>query len=378
MRGPRRIPLSRPELCPEAERAVMEVLRSGQLVRGPRVEAFEARLATMLSQGAPCHVLAVASGTAALEVALAAVGVAAGDEVVIPDLTFPSLAAAIMRLGAEPVPTDVDPDTCNASAAALLAGVTERTKALVPVHQFGLPMNVEELAAHFEGRPIAVVEDAACALGARRGGVYCGTAGRVGCYSFHPRKVLTTGEGGAIVTRDRDLYAHCKRLANHGLRTNGGEARFEEIGWNYRLSEVHAALAVGQIERLEESIARRRSLASAYCANLRERPGVTLPAGHRDGEHTFQSFLVVLDAEIPRREVISGMESAGVEVGIGSHAIHRQPFFRSRYAAREHERRLPGSRLLSRRGLVLPLFPGMERREVDYVCEALATTIGRL
>ena len=311
-----RIPLARPPLAPEAEEAVLSVLRSGNLVRGTRVATLERELSTWLDDQ---RVVAVSSGTAALEVALAALGVGPGHEVVMPDFTFPSLANAIVHLGASPVTADISLETYNASAEALLERVTDRTRAIVPVHQFGLPCDISLLVAEAQERGLAVVEDAACAFGARLpDGHPCGTAGHVGCFSFHPRKPLSTGEGGAATTASPELHARMSLLANHGVDPDKGLSCFVEAGWNYRMSDVHAALAAGQLWRLDAAIARRRALAQRYLEGLASVKGVELPAGLREGSHTFQSFVVLLSEGVNRSRVLASMRASGVEATVGS------------------------------------------------------------
>lgn len=371
-----RIPLARPRLEPEAEAAVRDVLRSGQLVRGARVAAFERELAERL--GVP-HVIATSSGTAALHVALAALGVGPGDEVVLPDLTFPSLANVIEHLGAVPVTVDVSPETYNATPDDLLAAVTPRTRAIVPVDQFGLPAVVAPLVAAEPEAAWSLVVDAACSIGGERDGVPCGTAGRVGCFSFHPRKLIVTAEGGAIATRDRALHERALALHNHGMQGEGW-LRFREAGWHYRLSDVHAALAAGQLSRLSAQIAERRELARRYDGALESLDGARVPAGHRDPAHVFQSYVILVDEDRDRDAVLAGLRRRGVEATIGSYAIHLQPHYRERFPEQAVRPR-PAAAGIFRRALALPLFPGLDwesqKRVVAALREALAEAPGR-
>ena len=368
-----RIPLARPPLAPEAEEAVLSVLRSGALVRGSWVEGLERELSGWLEGQ---RVLALGSGTAALEVGLAALEVGEGDEVVMPDFTFPSLASAIAHLGARPVTVDISLDTYNADAGALLEAVGPKTKAVVPVHQFGLPMDVTPLVAAGAAQGFAVVEDAACAFGARLpSGRPCGTEGTLGCFSFHPRKPLTTGEGGAVTTGDAALFAKVAMLANHGMDPTRGFDRFVAAGWNYRMSNVHAALAAGQLWRLEAGIARRRAMAADYVARLASLTGVTTPAGLRDPAHTFQSFVVLLDEGVDRAAVLGGLAERGVESTIGSYAVHSQPFFREALHGRAPEGGHPRSRAAFERALALPLFETMTEEQQDRVVAALGESV---
>ena len=367
------IPLARPSLTKEAEEAVLAVLRSGHLVRGTRVAAFEAALCAYLGVA---HAVAVSNGTAALEVALAAVGVGPGDEVVLPDFTFPSLANAVEHLGATPVTVDVELSSFNASPEALLAATTARTKAVVPVHQFGLPAEVAPLDAAGKERGFVVVEDAACALGASRDGVPCGTLGAAGCFSFHPRKQLTTGEGGAVVTNDEGLFRRMMSLSSHGMVPDPDWRCFTDAGWNYRMSDVHAALAEGQLAQLDAQIEARRSVAASYGERLGSLgDDVRVPAALRDPEHTFQSFVVLLADGIPRADVLAGLGEQGVGATIGSYAIHRQPHYREKFPAHADLPPRTQSDTAFRCAVALPLFVGMTDAQVDRVVEALGVAI---
>lgn len=368
--GPERIPLARPALEAEAEAAVLAVLRSGQLVRGDAVVAFEHELAALL--GVP-YAVAVGSGTAALHLALAAVDVGPGDEVVLPDLTFPGVANVIEHLGAIPVTVDVSVETFNAAPDELLAAVTPRTRAVIPVDQFGLPAVVAPLVAASARGGWALVPDAACAIGASRDGVPCGTGGALGCFSFHPRKLIVTGEGGAVATHDEALADRVRVLQNHGMEGDGF-CRFRRLGWNYRMSNVHAAVAAGQIARLGEQIAERRQLAAWYDESLSQIAGVRIPVGHRDPANVFQSYVVLLEEDVSRDAVLQGLRRRAVEATIGSYAIHLQPHYRERFPEAAARPR-PRSAAAFRQSIALPLFPGMARVWQERVVAALAEAI---
>lgn len=372
MGGEGRIPLARPWLAPEAAEAVQSVLASGRLVRGARVAAFERAVAAVV--GVPFG-LAVSSGTAAIELALVAVGVGPGDEVVLPDFTFPALSNVVEHLGAVPVTVDVSLETLNASSEELLTAVGRRTRCVVPVHQFGLPVDLGPLLEMAPVRGFTVVEDAACALGARRGGTACGAFGAVGCFSFHPRKVVTTGEGGAVTTSDPALFHAMARLSSHGMDMAVPAAeRFVEAGYNFRLGELAAAAAAGQMERLEWLLAERRRVAAAYLGSLGGVAGVIVPSGLRDPEHTYQSFVVLVEEGVRRDAVLAGLASRGVEATIGSYAIHAQPHFRQRFPDAAGEGR-PGSAAAFARSVALPLYVGMGPDDVARVVEALAAAV---
>ncbi|MCK6528589.1 DegT/DnrJ/EryC1/StrS family aminotransferase [Myxococcota bacterium] len=371
------IHLHRPTLGEEEARAIAEALESGQLVQGPRVRAFEAALEGLL--GVP-HAAAVSSGTAALHLAALALDLGPGDEVVVPDYTFPATAAAFARVGASPVLADVDPDTANVTPATVEAVLSPRTRALVAVHQFGLPAPVEPLRALCDARGIAFVEDAACALGAEvaapGGPRRCGTFGRLACFSFHPRKAITTAEGGLVTTADPALDARIRLLRNHGM-TPGGPTGFVfvEAGLNYRLTEVQAAMGLVQLGRLGGILAARRRLSLGYRERLEALlPDLGLPADPEGAPHTYQTFLVRLPPGVDRAGVMADLREAGVESSVGAHCLHRQPAY-SRPDPGDAP--FPGASSLGDRGLALPLHPGLGDADLDRVVSALAGALGR-
>lgn len=366
--------LHRPTLGEEEARAIAEALESGQLVQGPRVRAFEAALEGLL--GVP-HAAAVSSGTAALHLAALALDLGPGDEVVVPDYTFPATAAAFARVGATPVLVDVEPATANVTTAAVEAALTPRTRAVVVVHQFGLPAPVGPLSALCDERGISLVEDAACALGAEvtaGGKRACGTFGRMACFSFHPRKAVTTGEGGLVTTADPALDARIRLLRNHGMIPGGPTGFvFVEAGLNYRLTEIQAALGQVQLGRLGGILAARRRLALGYRERLGALlPDVELPADPEEAPHTYQTFLVRLPAGVDRAGVVAELREGGVESSVGAHCLHRQPAY-----ARYGQGGFPGATALGDRGLALPLHPGLGDADLDRVVRALAGALGR-
>jgi dTDP-4-amino-4,6-dideoxygalactose transaminase len=255
------IPVARPEIGQGEIQAVAEVLESGQLVQGARVMEFEAKVAAYLGTK---HAVAVSSGTAALHLALLGLGIGPGDEVLVPDFTFPACANAVELTGAAPVLIDIDLATFNLDVASIRSALTPRTKALMPIHMFGQPADMDPVLAIAREKGLLVVEDAACALGSEYRGRRCGGLADVGCISFHPRKVITTGEGGMLATNNLALAERLRVLRNHGQVLSEGRIRFEQVGFNYRMTEFQGALGVVQMDRLESFIERRIALASLY------------------------------------------------------------------------------------------------------------------
>lgn len=362
-----RVPLASPDLGPAGRRYLDEVLASGRLVQGPFVARFEHALATRTDRR---HAIAVSSGTAALELALRVLGVGPGDEVLVPDLTWPSPAHAAALLGATPVLVDVDPATWNATPEAFRAGRTPRTRCAVVVHQFGAPADVPGVVAALPG--VAVVEDAACAIGSTLRGRPAGNlGGAVACLSFHPRKVVTTGEGGACLTDDEGLARRLRTLRNHGQEDPGV---FAEAGPNARLGEVGAALGLDQLERLDEILAARRAAGERYRAGLP--PGLRAQALLDGAATNVQTFGVVLQGAggaARRDRLIAGMRDRGIEAGRLSYALHRLPSLRG--VATVPPGGCPVSGGLVDGGLALPVFPGLSEEDQTEVLRALAAVL---
>ncbi|UJR85578.1 Hypothetical protein I5071_76580 [Sandaracinus amylolyticus] len=357
------IKLASPELGAEESAAIARVLSSGMLVQGREVEAFERALAERCGRA---HAIAVSSGTAALELALRALGVS-GGEVIVPDLTWPSPAHAALLAGATPVLVDVDPDEWNVRADAIARARSSTTRAVIAIDQLGAPARHDEIARAAGDVPI--VEDAACAIGSTFEGRPCGAFGVVACLSFHPRKVITTGEGGACLTDDAALAAELRTLRNHGQRTPGV---FAYAGPNQRLTEMQAAMGRVQIDRLDAIVAHRRALADRYRATLpREVAPQRLAPRATRNEQTFGVLLPARCDADARDRVIETLKREGIESGRLSYALHRLP---SLDAARR-EGALPHADAIVARGLALPLHGAMSETDVDRVVATLARAL---
>lgn len=370
MSDERRIWLTRPQTDETEIDEIRAVLASGILTQGPKVAELERLVAQRV--GVP-HAFAVTSATTALHLSLVAAGIGPGDEVLVPDFTFPATANVVVQQGAVPVLVDVNLDTFAIDPDDLERRVTDRSRAVLPVHPFGLAAGMDPVLRVAERHELTVIEDAACALGASDGGRPVGGIGLAGCFSFHPRKSITTGEGGMITTSDDALAGRIGLLRSHGGVRAGGRFRFEAAGFNYRMSDILAAVGVAQMRKLDAFLAARRRVAGWYDARLGGWEALRVPVTPAGSTHTYQSYVVLLDEALDRDAVIGALAADGIETTIGTYALHAEPFFGRTYDLRPGDR--PRSWRVFRSGLALPLHGGMTEGEVDLVVERLRAAV---
>ncbi|MEV0530222.1 DegT/DnrJ/EryC1/StrS family aminotransferase [Kitasatospora sp. NPDC050463] len=368
-----------PWLGEEEALAAAEAVRSGWVAQGPRVAEFERAFAEHL--GVP-HAVAVSSCTTALHLALVGAGVGPGDEVVVPSLSFVATANAVTYVGAVPVFADVDATTGNLTPATVEPLLTERTRAVIAVDQGGVPVDLDGLRELVEPRGATVVEDAACAAGSLHRGRPVGSTAALAAYSFHPRKLLTTGEGGMVTCQDGALAARLRRLREHGMSVSaadrhaakGGAGRLEtydEIGFNYRMTDIQAAIGLVQLRKLAAMVARRRELAERYRERLAG-TGARLVADPAHGRTNYQScWLLLPDTARDSRTVLGDLAAAGVSARRGIMAAHLEAPYKG--TARVP---LPATELLTRRSLILPLYHALTEQQQDRVVDALRAALG--
>jgi perosamine synthetase len=347
--------LAWPDVGEEELNAIADVLASGQLTMGAKVSEFETALADACGVA---HAAAVSSGTAALHLAVLALGIGPGDEVIVPAYTFPATANVVELSGARAVLVDVDPETFVVEPARVYEAATERTRAVLAVHLFGRPVDWEALQTAVPPE-VALVEDAAGALGARWQGMACGGLGAMGCLSFHPRKLVTTGEGGAVTTNVDEYDAAVRRLRHHGIAV-AGDFDIPEPGFNYRLSDVLCALGLPQLARLDALLAERERVAVLYTERLEHL--VLTPAAAAGDRHGWQAYVVALDR---RDDALAALRAEGIEAQIGTYALHRLGAYRDRGA-------FPGADAAFERALALPFHTRLTEGDVDRVTEIVA------
>ncbi|HEV2992869.1 MAG TPA: DegT/DnrJ/EryC1/StrS family aminotransferase [Acidimicrobiia bacterium] len=370
-----RVPVMRPWLGEEEALAVAEALRSGWIAQGPRVAAFEAAFAETIGAEAA---VAVSSCTAALHLALVVGGVGAGDDVVVPSLSFIATANAPTYVGARPVFADVDPCSQNVTPETVDAALTPATRAVVVVHQVGMPADLDGLHALCDPRGILVVEDAACAIGSTYHGDLIGTGSDLVTFSFHPRKLLTTGEGGMLVSRRADWAARARALREHGMSVSAAARHasdvpmaesYLEVGFNYRMTDLQAAVGLVQLGKLDAMVAHRREQAARYQKLLAEASGIGVPHDPPWGTTNYQSFSIALPEDVDRDAVMARLLADGISTRRGVMAAHLEPAYADRRVS------LPVTERLVRSSLILPLYQALEPDEQAWVVERLVAAL---
>lgn len=351
-----------PGIEPSDMERVMEVLRSGQLVQGTEVSCLEEHAR---SWAGTAHAVAVTNGTATLHLTLLALGIGPGDEVVVPAFSYIATANAVELTGARAVFAEIDPVTFNVLPASVEAAITERTRAIIPVHEFGLACEIDAIVALAGRHGIPVVEDAACALGATYGGRRIGGWGRAGSFSLHPRKSVTSGEGGVVTTDDDGLAEALRILRNHGAGTADGVPDFVAAGFNCRMTDMQAALVNGQMERLPQILAYKERLARVYLAEL-DATLMQLPVVPEGRNHTWQTFQVVLPDEVPRQQVIERLRRRGIGSNLGAQCIPATHYYSQKYGIAVAET-FPNARRAYRQGLAIPMHLHMTEEDAATI-----------
>jgi dTDP-4-amino-4,6-dideoxygalactose transaminase len=382
----RSIPISRPDFGPDDIAAVSRPLESGWVVQGPYTREFEERFASYV--GVP-HAAASSSGTTALHLALAALGVRPGDEVIVPAFTWVATANAVEYQGGRPIFCDIDLATYNIDPGQVESLITPRTTGIIPVHLFGLCADMDAIMAIARRHGLWVVEDAACAFGARYGGSHAGTFGDAACFSFHPRKSITTGEGGMVTTARADLDALVRSLRDHGATASAMERHdsgsgvltdYPHLGFNYRITDIQAALGCAQLGRADEILAGRAAVARSYDQALAGVEWLRRPGTPRGYEHGYQSYVTLFSPAAPtmanvdrlserRSRAMRSLQAAGIATRQGTHAPVLLTFYREKYGLVPEQ--FPVATIADRLSLALPLFSTMTSEDIAYVAEVV-------
>jgi dTDP-4-amino-4,6-dideoxygalactose transaminase len=378
------IPLARPELGPREEELLLEVVRSGFLSLGPKLEQFEHDFGEWLGGG---YAVAVSSGTAALHLGVRAMGWGEGDEVITSPLSFVATANAVLYEGATPVFCDIDPVTLNLDPAKAVGAVNDRTAGILPVHIFGYPADLPALAEIAADREFEMVEDACQALGAvDKAGRRVGTAGNVATFAFYANKQMTTGEGGILITPDHEVAERVRSERNQGRAPDMGQVEHDRIGFNYRMSDLQAAIGIAQVERLQELLNARDDVAAMYRERLTALGGapagqeedrdIVLPCENRgDERRSWFVFCVQLTEGTDRDAVIGKLAEQGIASKAYLPCIHLLPPYRERFGFQGGE--FPVAERVAERSLALPFFTAMNESQVDRVCTALGEALGK-
>ena len=358
-----KIPLVRPYFDSEELEEIKKVLDSGWVTQGPKVKEFEDKITDYLGVK---HAIAVTNCTSALHLALISIGVKRGDEVLVADFTFPATGHAVLYCGAKPVFVDVDLKTYNINPELIEEKINDKTKAIIPVHTFGQPAEMDKIMEIAEEYNLKVIEDAACALGAKYKGRYAGTIGDIGCFSFHARKGITTGEGGMVVTDNKDLAEKIRNLSVFGMTSAWDREKsdkliipkFTDMGYNYKMGDITAAVGVAQLRKLYKIIKRKRELARHWDDKLEGIEFIEPPYVSENVFHVYQAYVALVDKRINRNKLIEKLMEKGIQTQIGTYASHIQPVYNS-------GQKCPNSLEIFNRSLALPMYYMLGEEDID-------------
>ena len=360
-----KIPISKIFIDEQEEQEVITVLRSGWIMQGPKVEMLEKEIASYVTT---THAIAVSSGTAALHLSLLALGIKEGDEVIVPSFSFVATSNCVLYVGATPVFADIDKKTFNIEPQDIEKKITKKTKAIIAVHQIGLPAKLDKIQEICKKYKLLLIEDAACALGAQFQGKKIGSFGDVACFSFHPRKSITTGEGGMITTNNKEIAEMLKILRSHGAVKENGKEIYRYLGYNYRMTDLQAAVGLVQYKKLETILQKREEIASFYDNSFKNTTSITVPYIPENMNHTYQSYMIQIHHPKISRDVLAKqLEEKGITTRNGITAIHKEPLYKKLLG----ETVLPVTEEMANNCLIIPLYTQMTTKEQEYVTTQL-------
>ena len=378
----RTIQIAQPVTGEDEWQAVKESIMSGWLTQGPKVRKFEENFALKHEVN---HALAVTSCTTGLHLVLAAMGVGPGDEVIVPAFTWVSTANVVLYCGATPVFVDVSTQTFNMDPEQVASKVTDKTKAIIPVHLFGLCADMDAIKAVIP-KSVKILEDAACAAGAKYKGRYAGTLGDAASFSFHPRKSITTGEGGMVTTQDGSFFELMDQMRNHGAAISEEQRHlgpkpyilpdFNLLGFNYRMTDLQGSIGLVQLDKLDSFIDERSKWANWYREELSDIDWLRLPQEPENGRHGWQSFVTYVDpilAPISRNDIMEKLQVMGISTRPGTHAVHMLSIYKDRFGIKQND--YPGARDCDANTMAIPLHNQMAKEDYEYIVYALKLII---
>jgi perosamine synthetase len=368
------IPITKPDLGEEEKQLISQVIESGWVSQGPKVAEFEEIFARYVGAR---HAVATTSCTTALHAALSVSGIGPGDEVIVPSLSFIATANSVLYCGATPVFVDVEPETCNIDVQKIEETVTRKTRAIMPVHQMGLPADLDPIKKIAEKNKLLIIEDAACAIGSEYNNTKIGGHGNIACFSFHPRKIITTGEGGMITTDDPTIAERLRRFRHHGMSVSDIERHmansviietYPELGYNYRMTDMQAAMGIGQMKKLSFLLDARKQMARMYDNELGRIPHIRIPQVPSYARHNYQSYWIELldSASVDRNTLMAKLLEKGIATRRGIMAIHRELCYQA-YAGIY----LPNTDRLTDNTLLLPLYPALSAEEQTFIINSI-------
>lgn len=360
------IPLASPDIQKKDIEAVVSVLESGMLIQGVHVQKLEDQFSNFIRTS---NAIAVSNGTATMHLVLKALGIGPGDEVIVPAFSYVATANVVELVGATPIFVDIEIDTFNINAKLVEEKITKNTKAIIPVHEFGLACDIIEISKIANQYNLYIIEDAACALGAEQNNQKVGSFGIAGSFSLHPRKSITSGEGGIITLNNEDLCKKIKQLRNHGIEMIEGSMVFEEAGFNYRLTDIQASLASSQFDRIENTLSYKNELASVYFNEVKN-PKIKLPVVPIDRNHTWQTFHILLDHSLDQKEVIQFFKENHVGVNYGAQCIPAQNYYINKYQL-DYKTLYPNAYRAYKKGIAVPLYEKLEKEHIQNISKLI-------
>lgn len=364
------IRLARPSISENAINKVSDVLRSGNLVQGEFVKEFELKLQKYLGVE---NAIAVSSGTAALHLSLLSLEIGAGDEVIVPNFTFPATANVVELVGAKPVFVDITLEDYCIDITKIEKVITSNTKAIIPVHEFGLSADMDPILKLAKKYNLEVVEDSACALGAEYNGNKTGTMGTIGCFSLHPRKAITTGEGGIVVTNNNTLAEKIRALRNHGISIFNSQIDFLYAGLNYRMTDFQAVIGIDQLKIINNLIENNLKIAELYDEELKNLDWLKTPKFKNIKKPVYQTYFVLLEENISQKKVISKLKDNNIESNIGAYALNLLSFYRKKYDFPQN--RFPNSERAFKTGIAIPMGQHLKSENILYISKTLGEII---